>query len=180
MKIPSIVVFILLIIFYLIVPIAIMFAVRDDKKFKTILTISLLLFFVALLVGVLGKLDITSQFISINFDFSGSWLNKSISTKLKTTNLDKIINMLMLMPLGSAVCMISKRKNIKFGFILSLVIGLFCGLIIEMLQFVLPVFRSVQLLDVIYNTISSCIGYLYISVIYYFVKLCKFIKQSKN
>jgi len=78
------------------------------------------------------------------------------------------------------VCISAKQKNSKFGILFAVIIGLLTGLFIETFQFILPVPRSVQLSDVVYNTISCVIGYLYISLFFYLKKLIIFLKYRSK
>ena len=177
MRLPSLLVAILVGVFYLVVPLLILFFVRNEKKLKTVLLILVGIFCFVLFVGVFGKVDITAERVYIGFDFSGKWCSKTINFQFNTTKLDRLINLVMLMPLGEAVCIFSKRKNIKIGFLIALIVGLGTGLLIETLQYVLPVSRSVQLSDVVYNMISAAIGYLFVSVVFYLVKLVRYLVQ---
>ena len=180
MKIATWVVIVFLSIFYVAVPLVVLFCVKDDKKFRRVMWILLSLFFAVLFVGVLGKIDINQTWMNIGFDFSGELCQKTINWTFKTTKLDRVINLLMLMPIGEAVCIFSKRKNIKWGFVIAVLCGALIGGLIETLQFVLPVSRSVQISDVVFNMISSAIGYLFVSVVYYLAMGIKCLIHNKK
>ena len=53
---------------------------------------------------------------------------------------------------------IARYKEKKYSILLALLIGLCTGSIIELFQFILPVNRSVQLSDIVYNGISGFLG----------------------
>ena len=137
--------------------------------------ILLSLFFIVLFVGVLGEIDINKDFVYIGFDFSSGFFNKEIIFSFSKFKLDIFINLIMLIPIGEAVCISAKKINNKFGILYALLIGVIIGMLIETLQFILPVPRSVQLSDVIYNAISCVFGYLYISLFFYLKKFIVFI-----
>ena len=171
MRISSLIVFIFLCLFYLVLPVIMMFMIKKNKKLKIFAWGFLGVFLSILIVGVLGKIDITKETVYIGFDFSQKWCNKIINFKFNNIKLDKLINICMLMPGGEVVFLNAKVKNKNMGFIFSIVIGIITGLVIETLQFILPVSRSVQLSDAIYNCISCVIGYLYLAIFYYLKRL---------
>ena len=63
----------------------------------------------------------------------------------------------MLIPIGLFDIYIS-RKTFMQKLLTCLLVGLMCGVLLETIQFVLPVVRSVQLSDVLLNAISVVIG----------------------
>jgi len=180
MKLNTIFVLVVLSIFYFLVPLLVMFFVGNNKKLKIILSVLLSLFLVVLFIGVFGEIDITKEFVYIDFDFSAGFFNKDIITNFSTYKVDRVINLIMLIPIGEVVCISAKQKNSKFGILFAVIIGLLTGLFIETFQFILPVPRSVQLSDVVYNTISCVIGYLYISLFFYLKKLIIFLKYRSK
>ncbi len=178
MILPTILVCVILAIFYVLLPVALIMTEKSEKFQHRFALIASVVFFVGLLVGVLGKIDITETKVSLSFDFSGEWFEKRLNTTFKTTLADKIINILMLIPVGEMVCFVSKKRGNKLGIVWSLLVGLLFGFVIEFLQFALPVPRSVQISDVVFNMFSTVIGYLYFSGLYYFKKgLGKLIKK---
>lgn len=158
MKINTIAIIILGIISYVVVPFLIL--IIKNKKIKNALSITALIFFVAiLLVGVWSKIDITKSYTQITFDFSGQWCDKTIKWNFSNiSTFDLVINLVMLIPIGIfAFHFIQKLKPWQ-KLICLVPIGILCGTAIELSQFILPVPRSVQLSDVIFNTISVFAG----------------------
>ncbi len=142
---------------YIILPFLILLLPNKARKICAI--ISLIGFIIALLMGVWGKIDINRDYISFAFDFSGSWCAKSINLSFDNlSKLDIVINLLMLIPVGIFSFYAIKKYNVALRLLFVTAIGLCCGAMIELTQFVLPVPRSVQLSDVIFNGISTLIG----------------------
>lgn len=146
-------------IFYFILPFLIVGLIKNKKIKNIFIVIYLVLFLVVLFIGVFGKLDISLKNVIINLDFSSSWCNKPIRWAFENlTTFDVCINLFMLIPIGTVVAYFFKKKKFVVKLLLFALIGFVCGALIETLQFVLPVYRSVQLSDVVFNCISVVIG----------------------
>jgi len=65
-----------------------------------------------------------------------------------------LINLFMLFPIGFIVYVFSKDKP----FLKTIIITLLVSLIIETLQFVLPIHRNTEILDIILNFLSGVIS----------------------
>lgn len=147
---------------YLVLPLLVYFLVKNQQAKKIVLIVLFCLYLCVLAVGVFGKIDITSKFVTISFDFSAGWANKPINFSFDhLTKFDIVINLFMLIPVGIFIVMLS--KNAKWWQILlkTALFGLITGVSIETLQFILPVARSVQLSDAIFNCASAIIGGIY-------------------
>ena len=146
------------IICYIVLPFLVLLFVKNDKRLKVITIVLLCLYLVILLIGVWGEIDVNRHNITINFDFSGKFCSKKINFNFKNlTTFDILINLFMLIPIGMAIAFLKKTSYLKSLLIFALV-GLICGFAIELTQFILPIQRSVQLSDVIFNMISVLIG----------------------
>lgn len=178
MTISNYLIIICVILLYVIVPIVLVVFLSKNKKYNAALWVVYSVFIIVLLVGVLGKIDIGEQYTRVYLDFSAMWADKPINISMQTTKMDFLINISMLIPIGECVCLLAKNKKSKWGIVIALCFGLICGFGIETMQFILPVHRSVQLSDFVYNTISVVIGYLYVSAIYYIKLGIRNIKNS--
>lgn len=158
MKINTILIIILGIISYVVVPFLILLI--KNKKLKNALSITCLVFFVAiLLIGVWGKIDITKSYTQITFDFSGQWCDKTIKWNFSNiSTFDLVINLVMLFPIGIFAFHYMPKLKAWQKLLLLLPIGILCGTTIELSQYILPIPRSVQLSDVVFNTISIFTG----------------------
>ena len=171
MRLNLIFVLIVLIVFYFIVPLLVLFFINNDKIYARFKRIYLSLFFIVLFIGVFGKIDMNNKVIFIGFDFSGGFFSKQIITAFPRFKLDILLNVLMLIPVGEILFLDKVKLNKNITIFSSFLIGFFIGVFIELLQFVLPVVRLVQLSDIIYNSISSVLGYIIVSLSFYVYKI---------
>ena len=149
----------LAIAFYIVIPIIIMFIIKNKKTLFYIATALLGLFVIALVLLTLFDVSVTSEVVTINAHFDGAWCNKTIHLSLLYGGIrDVIINSIMLAPIGSYVVIYNYCFDKKHGLIKALLVGLIVGFSIEALQFILPVSRSVQLRDMLLNAFSATLG----------------------
>ena len=143
---------------YLVLPVVIWSTIKNER-IKRIVTIVLFsLYCVVLVVGVFGVIGFSQGNVSISFNFSNSWASKSINWGFKISTFDIVINLVMLFPVGMLVYFLSQKKKFWVKVLLLVAFGFLSGLLIEACQFILPIYRSVQLSDVILNTISVFAG----------------------
>lgn len=134
-----------------------------------------------LLVGVWAQVDVSKQFVNISFDFSTGWANKQISWTFKNlTTFDICINLIMFIPVGMMVWIKTDKLSWLKKLPTLLIVGLICGLFVEISQFILPVPRSVQFSDVIFNTISVLIGGIVCWFYQTIISACGKNKKDKN
>lgn len=151
-------VLVIALICYFILPIILMSLIKNTKTLKIITWIFLAIYLGILLLGVWARVSIINGVVRIEFDYSYGFFNKGVSwgfLGLKT--IDVLLNLVMLMPIGVASCILSPKPFVKH-LIGGICVGLILGIVIEFGQFILPVNRSVQLSDVIFNAISVCLG----------------------
>ena len=113
-----------------------------------------------LCLGVFGRVEFTKSTVKLGLDFSGQWCSKSINWNFAHLSaFDVVINLFMLVPVGFFVTyFLVKKWKIWQLLIFLLFIGFAFGLFIETMQFILPIQRSVQLSDIVFNSISVFIG----------------------
>lgn len=146
---------------FFILPLFLLF-IRNKKLQKIICIVVICAYVIVLLAGVLCRIDITKQNVTIDLDFSGKFVSKPINLLFNhLTTFDIVINLLMLIPIGTYFVFFNKNIKLLNTVLFSLLIGFCVGLCIETLQFILPVQRSVQLSDVVFNSISVLIGAMY-------------------
>ena len=142
---------------YFILPI-IIWINKDKKLIRILVDILFGVYLVVLILGVTCRINFDHVSTIVDFDYSGEWLSKKVNWSLKEiVGADLIINLVMLIPIGLYVAFMSKNTN-YVSFIVMFIIGFMLGLGIEILQYVLPVPRSVQVSDIILNGFSVCIG----------------------
>lgn len=139
---------------YLVLPFLIWLLIKNDKT-KTIVSIVLFsLYCVVLFVGVFGVISFSQGNVNISFNFTNKWASKTINWGFNITKFDLIINLVMLFPVGMISYFLLQKKKMLTKIILLIVIGMLTGLLIETCQFILPIYRSVQLTDVLLNSAS--------------------------
>lgn len=146
--------YIITFIFLFIVPIVIELLKR--KKFLIITY--LIIFLLALFLGVFTNVKIGSDSVSFSLLITNHWFNTSNFTIAYFSTFAILVNLFLLFPFGYIYPSLSKKK-VKFYQVL--LAGFILAFSIEFLQFVLPIVRYPEVLDVINNTISVILGYLY-------------------
>ena len=138
-------------IFLFIIP---LFLIKINKKilYKTyIFTYTILLFF-----GVLSDISIKNNTMFISLVTTEKIANNFLS--ISYVNIYNItINLLLFFPFGVTLPLINKNCTLLKLIIFSLFLSIF----IEFLQFLLPIIRYPEVLDVITNIISVILGYIY-------------------
>ena len=131
---------------------------------------SLVIYLVLLFVGTAGKISLKSDVLKISFDFSHEWFSAYFSWfELSAGNI--LINLLLLFPIGFVVYTFSQQHP----FVKTILIALGISAIIELYQWMLPVFRNSEVSDIIFNTISGVISACYCELL---KKLGAFPKQG--
>ncbi len=172
---------IIAILCFVLIPTILILAIKNKKTLFIVACVFAALFFAALCICVLSSVAITKDVVTIKFVSNGQWCAKNINFSFSNlTKTDVIINLLMLFPLGAFSTVIALRKDLKFPLVYAFLIGLSVGLTIETLQFILPVNRSVQLSDIIFNGISVLIGGIWFRIVSLFRKKLYKDERQKN
>ncbi len=154
---------------FLAVPILFAISVKYDYILRRIMSVFLAFYVVLTLLLTILTVQFNVDMIDISFDFSGEWMSKEFSFDLFPSNFeDFIINILMLVPFGGFIYCLSKKRGDK-RILNAIYLGLLFSIVIELLQFFMPISRSPQLSDILLNTISSLIG----AVIFMFLTLLR-------
>ena len=158
----TILVVFLLAIFFAILPMSLLFLLKDIKHIKIAFSVLLAFYCVALSIGVFARVqigeDVVISFYKINKDVE-RFFNFSIITR----NLqDILINILMFIPFGFYISALFK----KWAVLKTVAIGGLTSILIETIQYFLPGVRSAQLADIILNTASCLIGAVAFFLIY--------------
>ena len=157
----------------IVVPLVLFLTIKEDGPLKTLSIVLCVVYCIILAIGVWTKVSTTGGLLKISLDYSGEWINKPIKWGFKNTKIkDALINLVMLVPIGLVFSFNHKGKLAK-QIVLSLALGLVVGIVIEAGQFVLPVKRSVQLSDVVFNGISCGVGAI-INKFYLFLRQKRF------
>ncbi len=146
---------------YVVLPSIMVILVKDKSKVKILTVILTILYAIVLVIGVTSKVVFDAKHVVIKFEYGTDWCNKFINWNIFSGTLGDIaINIVLLFPLGATINVFSKGSLGKIV-LKCAIVGCVIGLLIECSQFVFPVTRSVQLSDVILNTLSTVLGGLY-------------------
>lgn len=158
MTLNTIAVSILALICYFVLPLMILIFVKNYKSVKKITFALLIIYIVILVIGVWTRVDVTRNVVKISLDYSYGFFNKSIRWGFSNLKIfDILVNLVMLMPIGLSLVILKKEPFITL-LIKSVILGFIVGFIVELGQYILPIYRAIQLSDVIFNMISLVFG----------------------
>ncbi len=144
---------------FVVLPLLLLAFMKNGKAKSAILSVLMILYLGVIVVGVISDLTITKSTTTINFDFSGKVGGKPVNWNFENlTSFDIIVNLVMLFPLGMFIAYFIRHIRPMNSLLICWYIGFVVGFILELLQFVLPISRSVQLSDAVFNMISLFIG----------------------
>lgn len=160
--------FALAFLFMVALPTIFVFAFKNKPKIlKPIVLTMFAVYLCFLFIGTMTWFNKTGNTITLTFDFStASWFS-SYFLWGSFGKLNILINISMFLPVGFVVFTFAKKhpflKTILLAFVLSLTI--------ELLQFILPIYRNTEVFDLFLNTTSGTISAVYCWVL---------LKLSKN
>lgn len=170
MKAPTILTAILISSLYILCPIILRFFLHRKKTNKVFAIVLLCLYSTALILGVFTNVQISNETVVMAFSSNNTWASEPINLNIiPFTTIDFIINIVLLFPIGVVIILFDfykrNRCNLKKSIIKLLLVGLIVGFSIEFFQFILPVERTVQLSDIILNTLSCTLGGMYFALL---------------
>lgn len=141
-------------LFVVILPILFFVILKNESKLlKFCAIIYMVCYFVLLFVGVTSTINFDKSSVIINLAFDGEWFSPNF-VLFGGGIVNSLINLVMFFPLGLLVYSFSKKKK----FLKTILLALILSIIIETLQWILPISRNTELLDVLLNTISGVIS----------------------
>jgi len=161
-------------VFYFVVPFIVIVFGKSKSIGSIIISILSLLFLMALVIGLYSTLTFKNNAVFFNFDFTNLWFNKNINWQLKLpTKFDFIINIILLIPVGVACRYFTQNKKLGIRIIILTIVAFVTGILTELGQYILPVYRSVQLTDTLLNIISVILGGCFASLCFVIKKFIK-------
>ncbi|MBR3885130.1 MAG: VanZ family protein [Clostridia bacterium] len=144
-------------ILMIVLPTVLILTLKNKPKALKICAIVLsVIYFSLLFVGTSFVVKIKNNNLVIYADFSKEWFSmKFLLHNFSMTNI--LINLILLFPLGFIVDVFAKDKKFLKTILLSFLISIF----IELYQFVLPVPRTTELTDILFNTLSGALSATY-------------------
>jgi glycopeptide antibiotics resistance protein len=161
MKISTYIIIPFLIVIFVLLPLILFVMNRLTKKL-----VYFFFFFYLLIVfiGVLFKIDIDKDIITIYFESSGKFLDLSKFILYNFSFNNVFINICMFFPFGMYFFIIFNKR-----FLYSFLCSFLLSFIIESLQLILPIQRTPELTDLLYNSLSGILGYCFL----YFINKIK-------
>lgn len=166
MEINLILAIVLFIIFVILLPsVAIFILINKKQLLKIFGIVFFILYLIVLGSLVFGDVSFKNGNLILKFTTNTKWFNMYfVWGSFTKSNL--LLNIIMLFPVGAFVLAL----NTKHSFIKTIVFSFVISFTIEVLQFVLPIQRTTEVLDILLNTLSGILGYLYYFLIYKFAK----------
>ncbi len=144
------------VVFMFLVPTVLMLFLSHTKWFKWLTLCLGLAYFCVLIIGVFGKVDIADT-VSVSFENNGMWFSAFNFILFNSSISNFLINIFMFFPLAVIIFAFFK----KHLFLKTVILAFCLSIFIETMQFVLPISRTVELTDIIFNTLSGIISFLY-------------------
>lgn len=152
---------VLFVCFIFIFPIILSFVLSGHQKLLKILAIiCFVAYLLVILYGTLCTIKIEYPNITFSLQFNSTWFSMYF-TAFNFGFVNVIINLAMFLPIGFFVFSITKKHR----FLKTILISLFLSLLVETLQWVLPVVRNTEILDLILNVLSGILSFFVCSII---------------
>jgi glycopeptide antibiotics resistance protein len=141
----------------LILPTILVFALKNHQRtLKTIISVLLVCYLILLFIGTTFEVDLAFPNVSFNLKLNDNWFSLHFIA-FNFGKINVLVNLALFLPLGFATFTLSKKhkvlKTVLFSFLLSTTI--------ELSQWILPIYRNTEILDVILNTASGLISAIY-------------------
>lgn len=144
------------VVFMVVLPAVLIIFVKNRKHLQFCIKILSIAYFCILCVGVLSKIEFNGNTVLVTVETKSGWFDTNKFSFYSFGTFNILINLYMLLPVGAIgyVCFDENKflKTTALAFLISL--------LIETMQFIFPVARSVEFTDIVYNTLSGMIGYL--------------------
>lgn len=130
---------------------------KKVSKIASVVGIVAMVAFLCLLTFTETTIDMNS--IQIHFSASSSWFSKHFTSTISHLNSSEaIINSLMLAPLGVMTSQYFVAKGQKHSILKGALVGLLMSSFIEGMQCILPIQRTPDLADILFNTLGAFAG----------------------
>lgn len=158
----------LMILFALIIPTVYLVIFRNNKKVIRVGTIILsIVYFSFLFVGFLGEVALRDNVLTITLPFNGKWF-KAHRFLIYNFGLDNVlVNIALFFPMAFISFIFCKKHK----FVKTILLSFILSVLVEFLQFALPVMRIVELTDLLFNTLGGIVGACYVMTLFKLLKL---------
>lgn len=164
MKINFFLAALVMFVLMVIIPPIILKIFRSKPRVIKILSICLgIVYAVLLVIGTTADVSMKNNVVSIKYTKSAAWFSMRFAI-LNGGISHIIINLALLFPIGFLVYIFSG----KHCFLKTVLISFAVSIIIETYQFILPVDRSTELADIVFNTLSGVLSATYCQILKHF------------
>lgn len=130
---------------------------KKINKIASLVGVGLFIAFTCLLT--LTETVINSKYIGINFSQSSQWFSKTFIFDFAHLNLEhSVLNFLMLTPLGIMSSQYFIAIDAKHPILKGMFTGLLTSTFIEVMQCILPISRTPDIADIVFNTTGTFVG----------------------
>ena len=144
----------------LVPPIILLFLQKHPKTIKIITIILAVIYAILLIIGTTARVYVSGTNLVIRYPNSADWFSMHFAVFNKG-KANILVNLALLFPIGPVVYVFSKSHP----FLKTVLISFAISLIIETYQFILPIFRTTELADLILNTISGTLSAIYCEIL---------------
>lgn len=143
-------------------PMLLLLFLKNGKAKSVILGILLALYIILALAIVVANLSITNGIIKIQYNYDIEFNEKIINFGFNNLSIiDVIIDLIILIPIGLILAYFLRHLKPLTAIMFCWYFGFAFGFIFELLQFIVPVTRGVNVSDAIFNMLSLFIGGLF-------------------
>lgn len=161
MKINFFLAALVMFVLMVIIPPIILKIFRSKPRVIKILSICLgIVYAVLLVIGTTADVSMKNHIVSIKYPNSAAWFSMRFAV-LNGGIAHILINLVLLFPIGYLVYVFSS----KHCFFKTVLVSLGVSIIIETYQFILPINRSTELADLIFNTLSGVLSATYCEIL---------------
>lgn len=151
----------LIVFFEGVLPTLLCFSLKNHPKALKICTIVLaVIYFAFLFVGTSAEVTLSNNVVSAHYVFNNKWFDFRFGFgSIGFVNI--VVNIFLLFPIGYIVFAFSKKHNLLKCVLFALLISL----LIETYQWILPVPRGTEIIDLLLNTASGFVAYCYCKIL---------------
>ena len=177
---------VLIVFFFIFYPLIIIFCFRKNLKVLQIIAkLSFIFYLVLVSILVFGDVGVKNNLFFVRLIADVPWftLDFCIASFSKSNIL---YNLIMMIPISafvyanSNILEINSKdfvKNQKIIILKTILVSFAISLFIEVFQFILPVSRTTELFDLVTNTFSGVLGYVFF---FFLILIYKIIKEKKQ
>lgn len=149
------------VVLMVILPVVLMIFIKKQRVLNALVKSLFIIYLCFLAIGVFGKIDIKNGNFILEFATTDKWFDFSKFHLYSFGTFNVLINLFMLFPVGALAYISFEEKK----FLNATLLAFFISLFIESMQLILPIARSVELTDIVYNTLSGMIGYCFFALV---------------